>query len=67
MALYKGMTLKRLDYYVVHLPFNAHEKQLNAICEDVDHLVMINILLFQVSSTSSFHFVRALILLEVLF
>lgn len=35
-ALYRGLTLEKLDHYVSHLPYMEYERQLDAIYEGVD-------------------------------
>lgn len=46
MTLYRDMALERVDHYVENLPYMAHEKQVDAICEDVDPTIVVSRLLF---------------------
>lgn len=55
VALYMGMALERVDYYVDNLLYMVHERQLDAMCRDVDYRVIINRILYQVSITLSFY------------
>lgn len=58
VTLYKGMAPERMDHYVDILAYMAHEKQLDAMCEDVNPTLVVGMLLFQLSSGSNLYFAR---------
>lgn len=47
MALNRGMALEHLNHYVGHISLMAHEKQLEAICEEKGSKVGIRRLMYQ--------------------
>lgn len=49
VALYQGITLKRLNHHVDQLSYMVHERQLNPMCEGVDVGVMLNRLRYHTS------------------
>lgn len=49
MTLYRGMPLGMMEHYVDQLPHMVHERQLDAMYEDVNAGVVLNRLLFQES------------------
>lgn len=56
VALYWGMALERLDYYVYHLCFMTHERYLDTICKYVGSKVVIIRPLYQVFQSNLFFF-----------
>lgn len=58
MALYRGMALERVDHYVDNLSYMAYEKKLDAICEDVDPIIVVSKLLLQASGGLNLYFAQ---------